>query len=357
MQRRPGAMMGAVTEDEVELTMAELRAVAGFAVACAAPALGAFEVVLPDDLRPRDALLAAQAFADGADRTRVLRDAAWAAQRAAREAADAGHPAAADAARAATAAAGAAFLHPLAKATQVKHILGSAAHAARAFELAAGDDPAIGDAHVARARRLASSTVVDVLGRYPAAPAGGGRVGELTRRLDVLLRRPEAPSSPRLVDAETVTWALQALVGLPVWASAHDDGVLTAHLGGRALDAAGGVGGEFVFLVPGGAWLARRDDDVLATSDDEAPVAASVVAALAGARVTAIALSVDGLALRVELDGATVLNVVPSPTRDLVAERWRLALPDGAAIVAGPGPLLRLVRAGEVDPSAPEADR
>src|SRR5262249_5500456 len=36
--------------------------------------------------------------------------------------------------RAAGHAVGAAFLHPLAKATQVKHILGSAAHAARAFD-------------------------------------------------------------------------------------------------------------------------------------------------------------------------------------------------------------------------------
>ena len=50
--------------------------------------------------------------------------------RAAHEARGAGHLAAAEAARAAMAAAGAGFLHPLAKATQVKHLLGSAAHAA-----------------------------------------------------------------------------------------------------------------------------------------------------------------------------------------------------------------------------------
>jgi hypothetical protein len=90
--------------------------------------------------------------------------------------------------RAALAAAGAAFLHPLAKATQVKHILGSAAHAARAFELCAGDDLAVGADHIAQARILASPVVVEVLKRYPVAPRGGGRVGELIRQLDASLR-------------------------------------------------------------------------------------------------------------------------------------------------------------------------
>jgi hypothetical protein len=76
----------------------------------------------------------------------------------------------------------------LAKATQVKHILGSAGHAARAFELDAGDDPAVGADWIARARGLADAFVVGVLRRYPVAPAGGGRVGELIRELDGLLR-------------------------------------------------------------------------------------------------------------------------------------------------------------------------
>jgi hypothetical protein len=38
----------------------------------------------------------------------------------------------------------AAYLHPLADAHQVKHILGAAAHAARAAELVAGDDRDVG---------------------------------------------------------------------------------------------------------------------------------------------------------------------------------------------------------------------
>ncbi len=172
----------------IELSLRELREVAGYAVACAQPALAVFERERPGDRRPRVAIDAAQAFAEGAGRTRALRDSAWAAQRAAQQARDAGQAAASDAARAALAAAGAAFLHPLAQAAQVKHILGSAAHAARAFELAAGDDPAVGAGHIAQARALASPVVVEVLMRYPAAPGGGGRVGELIRQLDASLR-------------------------------------------------------------------------------------------------------------------------------------------------------------------------
>ncbi len=172
----------------IELSRSELREVAGYAVACARPALAIFERERPDDRRPRAAIDAARAFADGAERTRALRDGAWAAHRAAQEARDAGQAAASEAARAAGHAAGAAFLHPLARATQVKHILGSAAYAARAFEISAGDDSIVGARHIERSRILAPPVVVDVLRRYPIAPRGGGRVGELLRQLDELLR-------------------------------------------------------------------------------------------------------------------------------------------------------------------------
>jgi hypothetical protein len=174
----------------VELSRSELREIAGYAVASARPAVSIFERERPDDQRPRAAIDAAQAFADGGERTKALRDSAWAAHRAAQEARDAGQAAASDAARAAGHAVGAAFLHPLPKATQVKHILGSAAHAARAFELSAGDDPAVGAHHIAQYRIFAPPVVVDVLRRYPGAPRGGGRVGELIRILDTSLRRP-----------------------------------------------------------------------------------------------------------------------------------------------------------------------
>ena len=172
----------------IELSRSELREVANYAVVCARPALAIFERERPADRRPRAAIDAAQAFADGAERTKALRDSAWAAQRAAREARDAGQAAASDAAHAAANAAGAAFLHPLAKATQVKHILGSAAHAARACELAAGDDSGVGLDHIAQCRIMASPVAVAVLRRYPSAPPGGGRVGELGRTLDAALR-------------------------------------------------------------------------------------------------------------------------------------------------------------------------
>jgi hypothetical protein len=172
----------------LELGLAELREVAAYALACAEPALPIFERDRADDPRPRAVLDEARRFAAGGTRTKALRVTALAAHRAARTAHAAEHRAAADAARAAGHAGAAAYLHPLAKATQVLHILGSAAHAARAFELDAGDDPEVGVEYIDKARGLASPVVVSVLTRYPNAPSGGRRVGELLRTLDVALR-------------------------------------------------------------------------------------------------------------------------------------------------------------------------
>ncbi|WP_020658505.1 putative immunity protein [Amycolatopsis benzoatilytica] len=166
---------------EIPLDLAELRAVTAYAVACAEPALAIFDQARPADDRPRAALEAARAFAQGAKRSKAIRDSAWAAQRAYQEARDAGESAAGEAARAAVAACGAAFLHPLAKATQVLHILGPAGHAAYAFELAGGRYPVDPCA-------LADPIVLRVLARYPKAPPGRGRAGELARELDTLLR-------------------------------------------------------------------------------------------------------------------------------------------------------------------------
>ena len=180
----------------IELSRSELREVARYAVACARPALAIFERERPNDRRPRAAIDAAQAFANGGERTKTLRDSAWAAHRAAQEARDAGQAAASDAARAAGHAVGAAFLHPVPKATQVKHILGSAAHAARAFELSAGDDPTVGLDQIEQCRSLAPAVVVEVLRRYPSAPPGGRRVGDLMRILDALLRQPPIDNRP-----------------------------------------------------------------------------------------------------------------------------------------------------------------
>lgn len=170
---------------EIVLSKQDLREVTRYAVECAQEVLEIFERAHPVDSRPRDAVDAAWAFARGGERGKSLRDTAWAAQKAAR---DADPAAAGDAARAAMCAASAAYLHPLADAHQVKHILGAAAYAARAAELMAGDDRDVGAEHIDQARRRATPAVVDVLSRYPAAPAGGGRVGELLRNLDEALR-------------------------------------------------------------------------------------------------------------------------------------------------------------------------
>ena len=167
------------------LSAHDLREVTRYAAESAQHALEIFERAHPSDSRPRAAIDAAWAFARGGMRGKRLRDTAWAALKAA---GDADTPAAGDAARAAMYAASAAYIHPLADAHQVKHILGAAAHAARAAERIAGDDRAVGAEQIQQALRRASPDLIDVLARYPAAPPGGGRVGELLRDLDEALR-------------------------------------------------------------------------------------------------------------------------------------------------------------------------
>jgi len=184
----------------IPLSMHDLREVTGYAAECAQEVLEIFEGAHPDDSRARDAIDCAWTFARGAKRGKTLRDTAWAALRAAR---DADTAAAGDAARAAMCAASAAYLHPLADAHQVKHILGAAAYAARAAELMAGDDRNVGAEHIEQARGRATPSVVDVLSRYPAAPPGGGRVGELLRDLDEALRyglasKQKTPGKPEV---------------------------------------------------------------------------------------------------------------------------------------------------------------
>ncbi|GGN09961.1 hypothetical protein GCM10009721_42430 [Terrabacter tumescens] len=177
------------------LTTDELRAVVAYAVACAEPALVIFQRAHPDDPRPAAALDAARAFAGGAPRSRLQRTAATDAHRAAKEAST--EPAR-HAATAAGDAAAAAYLHPLSKATQVRHILGAATHAARAAELVRGDDPVVAEYVVTAAAKRATPVVLDVLSRYPRAPNGRSRTAALMTRLDNLLRDP--PPTPRVVD-------------------------------------------------------------------------------------------------------------------------------------------------------------
>jgi hypothetical protein len=174
------------TKETIELSIDELREIAGFAAKCAQRVLPIFERLMPDDTRPREAIDAALAFSKDGKRSNRLRAIGLAAFRAAHLA---NAPAAAEAAQAATQAVGAAFLHPLAKAHQVKHILGAAAYAARAAELDAGNNLSVSIEYCDWAIQHAPAAVTAVLVRYPAAPLGGGRVGELLRELDTALRQ------------------------------------------------------------------------------------------------------------------------------------------------------------------------
>jgi len=169
----------------VELTVQDLRVVARYAAERAQEVLAIFEERYPGDRRPRVAVEAAWTFAEGAERTTLQRTSALAAHKAAQEATT---EAAQEAARAAGHAAAAAYLHPLAQSTQVKHILGAAAHAARAAELAAGGDRRVGAQRIEQARQRATPALIAVLRRYPAAPSSGNRVAQLMSALDTSLR-------------------------------------------------------------------------------------------------------------------------------------------------------------------------
>ena len=188
------------------VTMAELRVVARFVADTAAEVLPVFEDAAPGDGRPREALAAAQAFADGAPRSRRQRTASLDAHRAAAEAAT--EPARL-AARCAGDAASAAYLHPIAQASQVGHILRAAATAAHLAELAVGSDPAAAEQSLERSRRRATPVLVDVLRRYPPLTSRrrGPRVAQLMARLDAALRSTflSRPSDPVLTERLVLT--------------------------------------------------------------------------------------------------------------------------------------------------------
>ncbi|MDX1934441.1 MAG: hypothetical protein SFU56_17715 [Capsulimonadales bacterium] len=170
---------------EMRLEEEELRQVTLYAVICARPVLPIFEAIRPQDVRPRDALAGAEAFAGGQRRTAALRASAWAARAAAREV---DRESAAHAAYAAGHAAAAAFLHPIASPHQVKHILGAAIHQALAFERGTPEDEESVHERLRWAASLANATVRDVLQRFPPPDPGRGRFGRLLSDLDAQLR-------------------------------------------------------------------------------------------------------------------------------------------------------------------------
>lgn len=168
------------------LSLDEIRAVTAFAAPAAEEVLPLFEALEPADERPRQALVAATAFVGGEPRRRAQRTTATAAHRAAK---DATSPVAFHAAMAAGDAAASAYLHPLADAVQVNHILRATAHAICAIEL---DDGGPATGALGRFVGLATPPLIDVLGRYPRAAPGRNRVGELVHELDVRLRGHDA---------------------------------------------------------------------------------------------------------------------------------------------------------------------
>lgn len=170
---------------DFDLTMEELRVVTRFVADTANELLPLFEAVHPDDHRPRAALEAAWEFANRAKRTKLQRITSLDAHRAAAEAST---EVARLAARSAGDAAAAAYLHPIAKAHQVGHILRAAANAARVAELQSPDDDTAAERALDSARQRATPTLVDVLRRYPLAPEGSNRVAQLMSELDRSLR-------------------------------------------------------------------------------------------------------------------------------------------------------------------------
>jgi hypothetical protein len=171
---------------DFDLTMDELRVVARYVVRHAESVLPVFEQAVSDDPRPHAAIDAAWVFINGAARTNLQRVASLNAHRAARSAPT---EVARLAARSAGDAASAAYLHPIAQAAQVGHILRAAASVACIGQIEAGGDPTVAGALLERSRQWATPGLVDVLRRYPPATTGTSRLARLMSTLDQSLRQ------------------------------------------------------------------------------------------------------------------------------------------------------------------------
>lgn len=164
--------------------MGELRAVTAFNVDCAEQVLSLFEHTNPGDVRPRAALNAARAFVQRGPRSRGQRSTAPAAHRAAKAA----QPPACHAAMAAGDAAASAYLHPLADAVQVSHILRGPAYSVLALQQRVVA-PLTRTEAMQRIRSRATPMVIAVLRRYPNARHARTAVASVIVELDAALRR------------------------------------------------------------------------------------------------------------------------------------------------------------------------
>ena len=167
------------------LSLDSLRALSAWAADCADRALYVFEAYSGQDLRPRQAIDAARAFAAGGRRTAELRRLSLAAYAAANESRD---DAAAASANAACLAASSAYTHPLRDVHQTKHILGPAAYAALALELRGSGDKAIGDGEIRRSLERVPPEVREILAQMPRRDRGKSRIDELMHILDMGIR-------------------------------------------------------------------------------------------------------------------------------------------------------------------------
>ncbi|GGV16758.1 hypothetical protein GCM10010495_33910 [Kitasatospora herbaricolor] len=171
--------------DQVTISEEDRRQLGAWAADCAERVLPLFEAKAPADTRPREAVEGIRRYARGEIPRGPLRPLAYAALAAAREA---GEPAATAAARAAGYAAATPYIHPLATPHQSNHALAPAVQTARASELAAGGDTAVGDREISRAVEHAPAAVRGVLAQLPACGPGRSRAELLRHRLDAALR-------------------------------------------------------------------------------------------------------------------------------------------------------------------------
>jgi len=174
------------TKATFELTLDALRALGSWAADCAERALPIYEEIHPDDSRPRAALEAIRTFAAGGKRTQQLRVAALAAFAAARETPSVvlNAPAATAAARAAGLAASSAYTHPLRDVQQTKHIVGPAAYAALALEIAHDHDLESGHQTIQWALEHVNAEIAGILNAMPNRSAGKSRIDQLMAELD-----------------------------------------------------------------------------------------------------------------------------------------------------------------------------
>jgi Imm-5 like putative immunity protein len=172
--------------DPLVLNEPDRRLVGDWAADCAERVLPLFEARAPADTRPRQAIEGIRTYARGGRRTAQLRELVWAAYAAAREVGD---PCAAAAARAAGLAAGTSYTHTQVTPDQVKHVLGPAAYAARARQLAAGGAPATGSEEIRWAIGHASLAVREIIRRLPACGCGRGWLEALIQQLEAGFRR------------------------------------------------------------------------------------------------------------------------------------------------------------------------